>query len=71
MIESPLFQAVVFGTLIAFGVGLDRFYLTLRARKQKHIRRQSMGSYRRDPEPVWAKWAPEIGRAIGGRKDWR
>jgi hypothetical protein len=36
-------------------------------RKKRKPGLQSWTAPRRDPEAVWAKWGPEIGRAIGKR----
>jgi len=65
MIYDPVFQAIVAGTLIAFGIGLEHMRIRLTIRRKKQLRRESLGiGYRRDPEPVWARWSPEIGRGL-------
>lgn len=58
MIYDPLFQAIVFGTLIAFGFACDRAYLTWRDKRRKRSRRASLGmNYRKEPEPYWGRAA--------------
>ena len=37
--------------------------------KRKRPVFQNGSALQKQPEPVWAKWAPEIGRAISGRRD--
>ena len=59
------FDLVLGLTLLLFGGACDRAYLTLKARKQKQLRRASLGvNYRKEPEPVWGRWSPEIGRGL-------
>lgn len=37
--------------------------------KKKRKRIPNGSALQQQPDPVWAKWAPEIGRAISGRKE--
>jgi hypothetical protein len=43
MLYDPVFQSIVFGTLIALGIGVEKARVTLRERAKKRRRRQSMG----------------------------
>ena len=65
MITDPLFQGVLFGSLIALGIGIEHMRIRYSIHRKKQIRRQSIGvNYRKDPEPVWGNWTADIGRGL-------
>ena len=65
---TDLFVTVFCAVLTGFG--LEHIRIRYVQHRKRRGRRQFLGMpSRRDPEPSWARWSPEIGRAIGGRRD--
>ncbi len=64
MIQDPFFQAVLFGSLIALGIGMEHLRIRWAVKRKKQHRRSTLGmGYRKEPEPQMGRWTSEHGRA--------
>lgn len=60
---DPFFQAILFGSLIALGIGLEHMRIRHVQKRKKQARRQYLGMGRKDPEPQLGRWTSEHGKA--------
>jgi hypothetical protein len=64
MVTDPFFQAVLFGSLIALGIGFEHMRIRWAMKRKKQHRRQYLGmGYRKEVEPQLGRWTPDHGKA--------
>jgi hypothetical protein len=61
-----LHGALTAGLLLATGFGIEHMRIRWSMKRKQKLRRQSLGmNTRRETEPYWSNWTPEIGRSAG------
>jgi hypothetical protein len=59
-------DALVAGLLVSLGYAYAHLRLRWSMKRKQKLRRQSLGmNTRRETEPYWSNWTPEIGRSAG------